>query len=67
MDHEEMQGAMNRALDEINNDYCNNCKNPFNENQGGYTDLITVDKMYKLWYCDDCFEVVEDEDDYFKD
>jgi hypothetical protein len=63
MDHEEMQGAMNRALDEINNDYCNNCKNPFDKNQGGYTDLITVRKMYKVWYCDDCFEVFEDEDD----
>jgi hypothetical protein len=65
MDHEEMQGAMNRALDEINNDYCNNCKNPFDKNQGGYTkyqggytNFITVTKMYKVWYCDDCFELM---------
>lgn len=64
-DFDEMRKAMTRALDEIHNDFCNNCKNSFDENQGGYTDLITVDKLYKLWYCDDCFEVIENEDEYF--
>lgn len=56
-----MRNAMNRALDEISNDYCNNCENPFDKNQGGYidyADLITVTKMYKVWYCDDCFELM---------
>lgn len=64
-DFEEMRKAVTRALDEIHNDFCHHCKNPFDENQGGYTDLITVNKMYKLWYCDDCFEVIENEDEYF--
>ena len=69
MDHKEMRDAVTRALDEIHNDYCNSCKNPFNENQGGYTDLVTVNKMYKIWYCDDCLYKLwyEDDDNYFKD
>ena len=67
MDHQAMREAMNRALDEIHNNHSDNCKAPFNENEGGYTDLVTVEKLYKIWYCNDCFEVVEDEDDYFKD
>lgn len=67
MDHQAMSEAVTRALGEIHNDFCNNCNNPFDQNQGRYTDFVTLSKMYKIWYCDDCFKVVEDEDDYFKD
>jgi hypothetical protein len=67
MDHEAMRQAMNRALQEIHNNFCNNCKNPYQENQGGYTDLVTFEKIYKIWYCKDCFKSFQNEDDSFKD
>lgn len=65
VDHDAMRDAVHRAMQDIHNDFCNNCKAPFNLNQGGYTDLFTIQKMYKIWYCDDCFEVIENEDEYF--
>ena len=49
-----MRDAMTRALEEIHNDFCNSCKNPFVENSGEYSDLVTFNKIYKIWYCKDC-------------
>ena len=65
VDHNAMRDALNAALSEEHNQFCNNCKSPYDSNQGGYTDLFTVNKMYKIWYCGDCFEVIENEDEYF--
>jgi hypothetical protein len=65
VDHNEMNKAFNKAINEVHNNFCNNCKADYDPNQGGYTDLFTVKKMYKIWYCDDCFEVIENEDEYF--
>jgi hypothetical protein len=57
MDHEEMRAAYMRALDLNKTDfteYCNICKNDYIQNSGEITDLVTLNKIYKMWYCDDC-------------
>ncbi len=65
VDHEAMKKAVSDAMEELENNFCNECKAPYSEGQGGYTDLVTVSKLYKIWYCDDCYEYVENEDEYF--
>ena len=59
MDHQAMREALTRALDEVYNDFCINCKNPFEDNQGSYIDFITYYNLYKIWYCNDCFQLLE--------
>jgi RNase P subunit RPR2 len=54
VDHVAMRNAVNRALEEIHNAFCNSCKNPYNNDSGEFIDLVTLDKIYKIWYCQDC-------------
>jgi len=67
VDHIEMRNAMNRALQEVHNDYCNDCKEPFVKNSGEYAELITSDapmvRMYRIWYCDKCITKQEEQND----
>lgn len=57
VDHKEMNDSLNRALDETHNEFCNSCKNLFVESTGDYINIATALKNYKLWYCEDCFNV----------
>jgi hypothetical protein len=57
VDHIAMRNAVNRALEEIHDSFCNNCKNSYNNDSGGFIDLVTLDKIYKIWYCEDCHEI----------
>ena len=57
VDHNSMREAMDRALDEVHNKHCNQCKSPFLENTGAYTQLVTYNKIYQIWYCKDCYDV----------
>lgn len=59
VDHLAMREAMNRALEEIHNHFCNNCKNPYLQNSGQYKELKTSEKIYQIWYCKDCVIVDE--------
>jgi hypothetical protein len=57
MDHEEMRAAYMRALNIHQTDFiefCNFCKNDYVENSGEITDLVTSNKVYKMWFCDEC-------------
>ncbi len=51
-----MNNAYNRALEEVHNKYCNSCKAPFVEGSGKYTELTTIVKIYKIWYCNECWK-----------
>jgi RNase P subunit RPR2 len=62
VDHIAMRNAMNRALEEIHNNHCNQCKDPFIEGSGEYTELLTMVKTYKIWYCDKCTKQEEEND-----
>jgi RNase P subunit RPR2 len=62
VDHIAMRNAMNRALEEIHNNHCNQCKDPFIEGSGEYTELLTMVKTYKIWYCDKCIKQEEEND-----
>jgi RNase P subunit RPR2 len=63
VDPNEMHDAMHRALEEIHNDFCNSCKEPFIEGFGKYADLVTTLKIYRIWYCDNCWKKQEEEND----
>jgi RNase P subunit RPR2 len=63
VDHREMRDAMNRALEEIHNKYCNFCKDPFIQDSGTYTKLTTSSKTYQIWYCDNCSKKQEEQND----
>lgn len=65
VDHDAMKQAVSDAMETLDNNFCNECKNPYVKDQGGYTDLVTLSKLYKIWYCNDCFEFIENEDEYF--
>jgi hypothetical protein len=54
VDHLSMRNAVNRALEEIHNSFCNYCKNPYNNDSGEFIDLPVFDKVYIIWYCQDC-------------
>ena len=54
VDHLSMRNAVNRALEEIYNNFCNYCKNPYNNDSGKFIDLPVFDKVYIIWYCQDC-------------
>jgi hypothetical protein len=56
IDRDEMNNALDRALEEVHNEYCNSCKEPFVKNSGKYTELTTIVKIYKIWYCDECWK-----------
>jgi hypothetical protein len=63
MDHEAMRGAYLRALEYNKEDYtsfCNDCKSAYVSDTGEFVDLVTVDKLYKLWYCSPCVEKQEE-------
>jgi hypothetical protein len=63
VDHIEMRNAMNRALEEVHDDHCNDCKEPFTEGSGEYAELITMVKVYRIWYCDKCIIKQEEQND----
>jgi len=54
---------MNRALEEVHNDHCNDCKEPFIEGSGEYAELITMVKVYRIWYCNRCIVKQEEQND----
>lgn len=60
VDHLSMRDALDRALNHEKNQYCNSCKNPYLVDSGGYTNLVTYDKVYNIWYCQTCFFTDED-------
>ena len=57
VDHYEMRQAMLRAID-VNKtdftDFCNLCKTDHILSSGEIIDIVTVDKKYKIWHCEDC-------------
>jgi len=62
MDHEAMRAAYLRALNHNRTDFtdvCHNCKLDYVPNSGDIVDLVTLDKIYKLWYCQTCTEQPE--------
>jgi len=59
MDHEQMREAYLKALNHVSkedffNQFCNNCKSDIDLKTGEIIDVVTVDSVYKVWYCDDC-------------
>jgi hypothetical protein len=63
MDHEAMRAAYLRALEYNKEDYtgsCNDCKSIYIFNTGEFIDIVTVDKIYKIWYCSPCVEKQEE-------
>jgi len=63
VDHISMREAMNRALEDVHNDHCNDCKEPFTEGSGKYSELLTMVKLYKIWYCNKCWNKQEEQND----
>ena len=62
MDHEEMRAAYLRALNHKKTDYtdlCNNCKTEYVANSGDIIDLVTLQDVYKIWYCQNCTQEPE--------
>lgn len=58
MDHEEMRAAYMRALDLDKTDFlehCNICKTDYIVESGEITQLVVFDKIYKMWFCNECF------------
>jgi hypothetical protein len=59
MDHEEMRAAYHRALniDKTDfTDFCGLCKTSYISFSGEFIDIITIDKKYKIWHCQDCLD-----------
>lgn len=59
MDHEAMRAAYLRALNYepkniVNSSFCNICKTDHNSQNGEVVDVVTLDTIYKIWYCSDC-------------
>jgi hypothetical protein len=59
MDHEEMRAAYLRALNyqpktQFFNTFCNTCKLDYQNETGEIIDVVTLDSIYKVWYCDEC-------------
>ncbi len=63
MDFDAMRQAYLRALDykkEVFNSFCNLCKSDYLHDSGEIIDVVTVDKVYKVWYCQPCLDKEEE-------
>jgi len=59
MDHEEMREAYIRALkqgEDLFNSFCNICKADYLPDTGEIIDLVTIDKIYRVWFCQPCLD-----------
>lgn len=59
MDHEEMRKAHIRALkqgEDLFNSFCNLCKADYLLNTGEIIDVVTIDKIYRVWFCQPCLD-----------
>jgi hypothetical protein len=59
MDHEEMREAYIRALkqsENLFNSFCNLCKTDYLPDTGEIIDVVTIDKIYRVWFCQPCLD-----------
>ena len=59
MDHEEMRKAHIRALkhgEDLFNSFCNLCKADYMPDTGEIIDVVTIDKIYRVWFCQPCLD-----------
>ena len=59
MDHEEMREAYIRALNrnkDLFNAFCNTCKADYLTDAGEIIDVVTIDKIYRVWFCQPCLD-----------
>lgn len=59
MDHEEMRAAYLRAIDIDRTDFthvCNICKQQYIQGSGEIIDIVTYNKVYKIWNCPNCID-----------
>lgn len=58
-----MRAAYLRALNYNKEDFtafCNDCKSTYISSTGEFVDIVTSEKIYKIWYCSPCITKQEE-------
>jgi hypothetical protein len=57
VDNKELPNNLNRVLNDDLDDLCNQCRTPYDRDNGDIVEVFTTFKVYKVWYCGDCLEL----------